>query len=199
MYISAIVVRFLTGRYLPEYAKQEEVTYERSVTIDDKQVSIKITDIGGKGIEKKSLLKDPVQKIDGAVIVYSIEDCHSYDVAVNVVEWLRHERKSPNIIPIVVLGNKNDLEHIRTVPKQQADDQKWRNEGYLITECSASNNSDGIAEVFRMLVRKITEKGDVHSKIQKKVSHTSLGSPKMIRAHLKRRFSLFSRDRTSTM
>lgn len=48
LYISAIVVRFLTGRYLTEYAKQEEATYERNVTIDDKQISIKITDIGGK-------------------------------------------------------------------------------------------------------------------------------------------------------
>lgn len=45
---TAIVVRFLTGRYLSEYASSEEVTYERSVTVDDKQVSIKITDVSGK-------------------------------------------------------------------------------------------------------------------------------------------------------
>lgn len=48
VHFSAIVVRFLTGRYLSEYASIEEVTYERNVTVDEKQVSIKITDVAGK-------------------------------------------------------------------------------------------------------------------------------------------------------
>lgn len=47
-YIAAVVVRFLTGRYLSEYASSEEVTYERNVLVDEKQVSIKITDVAGK-------------------------------------------------------------------------------------------------------------------------------------------------------
>lgn len=42
------MVRFLTGRYLSEYASPEEVTYERNVLVDEKQVSIKITDVAGK-------------------------------------------------------------------------------------------------------------------------------------------------------
>lgn len=46
--IAAVVVRFLTGRYLSEYASPEEVTYERNVLVDEKQVSIKITDVAGK-------------------------------------------------------------------------------------------------------------------------------------------------------
>lgn len=45
---TAVVVRFLTGRYLSEYASPEEVTYERNVLVDEKQVSIKITDVAGK-------------------------------------------------------------------------------------------------------------------------------------------------------
>ena len=46
--LSAIVVRYLTKRYLSEYAHTPEMTYERMVVVAGKQVPIKITDYSGK-------------------------------------------------------------------------------------------------------------------------------------------------------
>lgn len=42
------MVRFLTRRYLTEFAQLEEVTYERPVYVDDRQVTLRITDVSGK-------------------------------------------------------------------------------------------------------------------------------------------------------
>lgn len=196
---TALVVRFLTGRFLTEYAQCDEMAYERSITLDDKQVSLKVIDVGGKSIDKKSSSKESLQKIDGAVVVYSITDRHSFDVAESVVDWLRRERSS--CIPLVLLGNKSDLDHSRAVTSQNSEDIEWRNTGYMISECSASSDSEGVTKIFHMLVRKILEKRDTHLKVQRKLSlsHAPLGSPKLIRAHLRRRFSVFTRERTSTM
>lgn len=47
-HISAVVVRYLTGRYLSEYAKAPEMTYERTVHVDGIAVPLKVTDISGK-------------------------------------------------------------------------------------------------------------------------------------------------------
>nr|XP_022345429.1 ras-related and estrogen-regulated growth inhibitor-like [Crassostrea virginica]XP_022345436.1 ras-related and estrogen-regulated growth inhibitor-like [Crassostrea virginica] len=196
---TAIVVRFLTGRYLSEYASSEEVTYERSVTVDDKQVSIKITDVSGKNLDRKSTTRDWLHKIDGAVIVYSVTDKNSFDIAEVVMDWLKKEKKPNQVIPMVLIGNKCDLEHSRTVAKQPHEDLEWRAEGYMVTECSASANSESIKRVFYELIRKISERKDFSSKGHRKLSHAPVGSPSLIRASLRRRFSVFTRERTSTM
>lgn len=196
---TAVVVRFLTGRYLSEYASPEEVTYERNVLVDEKQVSIKITDVAGKNLDRKSTTRDWLHKVDGAVIVYSVTDRNSFDIAEVVMDWLKKEKKPNQVIPMVLVGNKCDLEHSRTVPKQPQDGQEWRTDGYMVTECSASTNTESIRRVFHELIRKISEKKDATTKGHRKLSHAPVGSPKLIRASLRRRFSVFTRERTSTM
>ena len=42
------MVRYLTRRYLGEYANAPEMTYERVVAVAEKQVPVKITDYSGK-------------------------------------------------------------------------------------------------------------------------------------------------------
>ena len=43
----------------------------------------------------------------------------------------------------------------RTVAKQPREDLEWRAEGYMVTECSASANSESIKRVFHELIRKV--------------------------------------------
>ena len=43
----------------------------------------------------------------------------------------------------------------RTVAKQPQEDLEWRAEGYMVTECSASANSESIKRVFHELIRKV--------------------------------------------
>ena len=59
--------------------------------------------------------KDLLTKADGVVIVYSIDDLHSFDVAEGVCDWLRRDRKHTCQLPLVLLGNKSDLDHRRFV------------------------------------------------------------------------------------
>lgn len=47
-FFPAVAVRYLTGRYLTEYAHAPEMTYERNVNVDGKHVPLKITDISRK-------------------------------------------------------------------------------------------------------------------------------------------------------
>ena len=47
-HILAIAVRFLTGRYLSEYAHPPEMVYERFMTVNGRPVPLKITDVSGK-------------------------------------------------------------------------------------------------------------------------------------------------------
>ncbi|XP_045176282.1 ras-related and estrogen-regulated growth inhibitor-like isoform X3 [Mercenaria mercenaria] len=196
---TAVAVRYLTGRYLTEYAHAPEMTYERNVNVDGKHVPLKITDISRKQIEQRSGNKEFLNKVDGIVVVYAINDRHSFEFAEGICDWIRREKKPSTQVPVVLLGNKADLTHDRCVSCQKTEELKWRHDGYLVTECSASTEVVEVNKVFNTLINKILEKRESSSKSPRRLSQNPLGSPKIIRASLKRRFSVFTRERTSTM
>lgn len=63
--------------------------------------------------------KEFLNKVDGIVVVYAINDRHSFDFAEGICNWLRREKKPPSHVPVVLLGNKSDLSHIRYVSYSQ--------------------------------------------------------------------------------
>ncbi|KAK6183845.1 hypothetical protein SNE40_002381 [Patella caerulea] len=196
---TALVVRFLTKRYLSEYAQTEEAIYERSLSVDERNTALRITDISGKDVERKAANKEILNKVDGVIVVYSIIDRHSFDVAKNIVHWLQRERRPAPVIPVLLLGNKCDLGHRRVVESPGLDSPDWQeSDAFLRFECSACDDVDGVDDVFTKFIRKIQEKRDPSSKPQRKVNHSSgLGSPTQLRAAIRRRFSVFNRDRTT--
>lgn len=194
---TALVVRYLTGRYLTEYAHAREMTYERTVVVEDKTVPLKITDISRTHKELKS--KEFPSKVDGVIVVYAVNDKSSFDFAEVVCDWIKKERKQTAHVPVVLLGNKADLNHIRCVACQKSGELNWHSDCYLVTECSASTDKDEITEVFNALINKVLEKRETSLRPPRRLSQNPLGSPKIIRATLKRRFSVFTRERTSTM
>ncbi|ESP05112.1 hypothetical protein LOTGIDRAFT_151908 [Lottia gigantea] len=198
---TALVVRFLTKRYLSEYAQTDEAIYERNVSVDERNTALRFTDISGKDVERRAANKEMISKMDGIIVVYSIIDRHSFDVAKNIISWLQRERRPAPPIPLLLLGNKCDLGHRRVVESPGLDSPDWQTDSdcFLRFECSACDDVDGVDEVFTKFIRKIQEKRDPSSKPPRKVNHHSsgLGSPTQLRAAIRRRFSVFNRDRTT--
>lgn len=60
------------------------------------------------------LPEEQVQWSDGCIIVYSITDRDSFNYALDTLENLQKIR-AVSSIPITLLGNKADLEHLREV------------------------------------------------------------------------------------
>lgn len=69
-----------------------------------------------QNLDRKSTTRDWLHKVDGAVIVYSVTDQNSFDIAEVVMDWLKKEKKPNQVIPMVLVGNKCDLEHSRWLP-----------------------------------------------------------------------------------
>ncbi|KAK6190534.1 hypothetical protein SNE40_002381 [Patella caerulea] len=154
---TALVVRFLTKRYLSEYAQTEEAIYERSLSVDERNTALRITDISGKDVERKAANKEILNKVDGVIVVYSIIDRHSFDVAKNIVHWLQRERRPAPVIPVLLLGNKCDLGHRRVVESPGLDSPDWQeSDAFLRFECSACDDVDGVDDVFTKFIRKVS-------------------------------------------
>lgn len=113
---TALVVRFVTGRFLNEYDPTLEMVYEKDVPIGESIVSLEILDTAGNA--EASYIRNG----EGFIVVYSINDHYSFEVARQMVKLIKEVRKSDGEcqVPVILVGNKRDLRRGRQVSKEEA-------------------------------------------------------------------------------
>ncbi|KPP73869.1 hypothetical protein Z043_107017 [Scleropages formosus] len=108
------------------------------------------------GDSAESVSEKQLQWADGIVIVYSICDRASFEVARRQVQLIRRAKKASASAPVVIVGNKRDLQHQRAVSGE---------EGRLLAlssdcgffEISAAENYHGVLLVFHEVLELVRE------------------------------------------
>lgn len=149
---SAITVRFVQGNFVEKYDPTIEDSYRKQLEVDGVACMLDVMDTAGQ--EEYSALRDSYMKTgQGFVLVYDITSSTSFDLATKLhTQILRLKEDTPEI-PIILVGNKSDLEKVRKVAidKGKAFAQQHKM-GFL--EASAKTNTN-ITEIFYELVRRI--------------------------------------------
>ncbi|KAH0517758.1 Ras-related and estrogen-regulated growth inhibitor [Microtus ochrogaster] len=165
---TAIVVRFLTKRFIWEYDPTLESTYRHQATIDDEVVSMEILDTAGQ--------EDTIQREghmrwgEGFVLVYDITDRGSFEEVLPLKNVL-DEVKKPKNVTLILVGNKADLEHSRQVSTEEG--EKLATElACAFYECSACTGEGNITEVFNELCREVRRRRMVQGKTRRRSSTT---------------------------
>ncbi|KAK8400643.1 hypothetical protein O3P69_002448 [Scylla paramamosain] len=114
---SALVVRFLTGRFIWEYDPTLEAAYRHHTMVDDEVAVMDILDTAGQG-------DGPVREGlarwgEGFLLVFSVTDRASFSFLQPLHAALATARTTPNF-PCVVVANKTDLGHITSVSEAEA-------------------------------------------------------------------------------
>merc|ERR1712000_805516 len=111
---SALTVRFIQGNFVEKYDPTIEDSYRKQVAVDGVAVLLDIMDTAGQ--EEYSALRDQYMKTgQGFILAYSITSPTSFDAAVKLrTQILRIKEEQPDI-PIMLVGNKLDLEEERAV------------------------------------------------------------------------------------
>ncbi|KAA8579980.1 hypothetical protein FQN60_005515, partial [Etheostoma spectabile] len=127
-----------------------ESTYRHQANIDDEVVTMEILDTAGQeDIQQK---EGHVRWGDGFVIVYDITDRGSFE-EVAPLRSLLEEVKKPKNVPLVLVGNKSDLDHVRQVGTEEGE-RLAAEMACAFYECSACANEGGtVAEAFHELCR----------------------------------------------
>ncbi|KAI4825776.1 hypothetical protein KUCAC02_021444 [Chaenocephalus aceratus] len=71
---SAVLVRFLTRRFIGEYASNANSLYHKRLSIDGRQLNLEVFDPCSQSSEARCILEEPVDWADGFVVVYNISD-----------------------------------------------------------------------------------------------------------------------------
>ena len=175
----------MTKRFIGEYDSSNDETWKHMALIDEEHVPLEINDTTGECSEEKLDLY--VGCGDVFIIMYSITDEESLEHARYLGESV--QRKKPDASEnIVLVGTKADLEHLRRVDFNSA--QETANDlQCLFQEISISDGYEQVEKLFQELLRRyskksITHKAPVKSILKKKqkskdnFSKSSLGRKK---------------------
>ncbi|GAB5367806.1 hypothetical protein AAMO2058_001263000 [Amorphochlora amoebiformis] len=115
---SALTIRLVTDNFLDEYDPTIEDSYRKQVVIDEETALLDILDTAGQD-EFSSMQDQWMRDGKGFLLVYSITDKQSFDKIKELREKILRTKDSEKV-PIVIAGNKCDMEEDRVVMKEEA-------------------------------------------------------------------------------
>uniref|UniRef100_G3R7S9 small monomeric GTPase n=1 Tax=Gorilla gorilla gorilla TaxID=9595 RepID=G3R7S9_GORGO len=140
---SALVVRFLTKRFIWEYDPTLEDTIQR---------------------------EGHMRWGEGFVLVYDITDRRSFEEVLPLKNIL-DEIKKPKNVTLILVGNKADLDHSRQVSTEEG--ERLATElACAFYECSACTGEGNITEIFYELCREVRRRRMVQGKTRRRSSTT---------------------------
>ncbi|KAK3798028.1 hypothetical protein RRG08_034589 [Elysia crispata] len=184
---SAMIVRFLTGRFIGDYDPHMDAIFDTHIPVDGKHFTAHIMDTAQAQdcttTCDSEFKEDPVSWADGFLLVFSLTDRDSFTVVREMVSWLRTVREDERV-PILVAGNKNDLVHLRSVTRP--DCETWATEqGILFHEVSASEDSASVQRAFISLCRHVRALCKKREKLSWTLQRPAVAAKLQIRQSLK--------------
>ena len=149
---STLTQRFLTNLFKSKSRLTIGVDFEvKSLEINGKKIKLQIWDFGGQD-RFRFLLSTYVRNAEGGIFMYDITN---YSSLARLDDWLmaiRKEFRAGGQFPILIVGNKADLEDNREVSREEGIQfAKVRGvDGFI--ECSAKTG-ENVEEMFDALTR----------------------------------------------
>lgn len=148
---SALTVKFVSGTFMEKYDPTIEDFYRKEIEVDSAPSVLEILDTAGT--EQFASMRDLyIKNGQGFLIVYSITSLQTFQDIKTMKEQIIRV-KGVDKIPMILVGNKCDLEHQREVPYQEGAGlaQTWSCP-FMETSAKSTNN---VNEVFIEIVREM--------------------------------------------
>ncbi|CEP20014.1 hypothetical protein [Parasitella parasitica] len=163
---SALTVQFVQSIFVEKYDPTIEDSYRKQVEVDGQQCMLEILDTAGT--EQFTAMRDLYMKNgQGFVLVFSITSQITLTDLHEIREQIRRVKGTENV-PMVLVGNKCDLENERAVSREKgmALSQQWGGKPFYETSARFKINVD---EVFYDVVRQINKQNPSKEKSKKKI------------------------------
>jgi small GTP-binding protein len=150
---SAVVLQFVEGYFITDYEPTIEDSYGRVVSVGKETVKLDILDTAGQD-DFLPIRTSYMRQGKGFMIIYAVNDRSSFEQVEDFFRDLRRTIGTLNL-PVIICGNKCDLEDKRTVSKEEGQELAQRLSATFI-ETSARNNTN-VDKAFMTLVAKMRE------------------------------------------
>jgi len=148
---SALTIQLIQNHFVDEYDPTIEDSYRKQVTIDQETCLLDILDTAGQ--EEYSAMRDQYMRSgQGFLTVFAVTSRSSFDEVTSFREQILRV-KDEDKVPMVLAGNKCDLDNERQVTKAQGEELA-KSFGCPFFETSAKARIN-VEEAFYQLVREI--------------------------------------------
>lgn len=167
---SALTVQFVQGIFVEKYDPTIEDSYRKQVEVDGQQCMLEILDTAGT--EQFTAMRDLYMKNgQGFVLVYSITAQSTFNDLQDLREQILRV-KDKDDVPMVLVGNKTDLEAERVVGKEQGSTlARHFNCSFMETSAKAKIH---VNDVFYDLVRQINKRAPPREETKRKTVKCSI-------------------------
>ncbi|CAF1135183.1 unnamed protein product [Rotaria sordida] len=161
---SALTVQFVQGLFVERYDPTIEDSYRKQVEVDGQQCMLEILDTAGT--EQFTAMRDLYMKNgQGFVLVYSITSQSTYNDLIDLRDIILQVKDTIDV-PMVLVGNKCDLEDERVIEKEVGQTlARHCNATFLETSAKQKIN---VNEIFFDLVRQINKRTTVNKALSRK-------------------------------
>ncbi|EIE88752.1 Ras-like protein 3 [Rhizopus delemar RA 99-880] len=148
---SALTIQFIQSHFVDEYDPTIEDSYRKQCVIDEETALLDVLDTAGQE-EYSAMREQYMRNGEGFILVYSITSRLSFEEVNTFYQQIRRV-KDRDFFPMILVGNKCDLEGDRRVSSQEGKDLA-KSFGCLFIETSAKQRIR-VDDVFYDVVREI--------------------------------------------
>ncbi|CEP17456.1 hypothetical protein [Parasitella parasitica] len=164
---SALTIQFIQAHFVDEYDPTIEDSYRKQCAIDSETALLDVLDTAGQE-EYSAMREQYMRNGEGFLLVYSITSRLSFEEITTFYQQICRV-KDRDYFPMMLVGNKCDLEHDRQVSREEGKDLA-NGFGCQFIETSAKK-SVNVDEAFYGVVRDIRK----YNKEQETRGHNQYG------------------------
>lgn len=150
---SALTIQFIQSHFVDEYDPTIEDSYRKQCTVDNEEVVLDILDTAGQE-EYLAMREQYMRTGEGFLLVYAINSKNSLDESQVFYEQIQRVKEADHV-PVLIVGNKCDLESERQVSYEEGL-AFARSLGCSFVETSAKQRIN-VGEAFYSLVHNINQ------------------------------------------
>lgn len=149
---SSLTIQFVENQFVDSYDPTIENTFHKTFKINGQEYALQLVDTAGQD-EYSILPQSYFINIDGYILVYSVNSKKSFEVIQFVYDKLLDMKGNIGTIPVILVGNKSDLNMDREVSTEAGKRvaEKWK---IPFLEASAKDNHSS-QRVFEQIVTTI--------------------------------------------
>ncbi len=147
---TSLVYRYIENKFRESYKATLGVNLlKKDMEVDGNGVSAQIWDLGGQD-SFKSLRKLYLEGANGALVMFDLTERKTFD---KLNEWIESFKEIRGEQPIVLIGNKSDLENQRKISDIEARNYAKDNNMELIL--TSAKTGQNVEEAFIKLTKRI--------------------------------------------
>jgi len=149
---SCFISRYIDDKFQETYLMTVGFDVKtKDIVLNNKSYKIAMYDTAGQE-RFKSMAYNVIKNSDGIILIFSITNQDSFDA---IAEWMKNIRDAkPKEFPVVLLGNKIDLEDERVISKQEGEElaQKYELSFYETSNKTGENIEKSCLDLINKII-----------------------------------------------